>query len=163
LETGKKLGVDWDMVNIFGEFPTGVFPITWAFPMTWAFKLKHIDEAGILRSTVVGLIGRPELTCEADLGLTHDDGKYLIRQVQSRNRPRPSSSDDCKGATMRLLRPASCDQRSSAPADFVADKDSGIIRDVEVTPANEADVTIAPSIIPDEPGEVYRSWLKRRS
>ena len=31
----------------------------------------------------------------------------------------------------------------------------GIIRGVETTPANEADVNIAPSIIPDEPGEVY--------
>jgi hypothetical protein len=62
------------------------------FPMKWTFKLEHIDEAGILRLTVVGLIERPE-------------------------RPRPSSSDDCKDATMRLLRPASCDQRSSAPAD----------------------------------------------
>jgi hypothetical protein len=26
---------------------------------------------------------------------------------------------------------------------------------VETTPAHEADVNIAPSIIPDEPGEVY--------
>jgi hypothetical protein len=53
------------------------------FPMKWTLKLEHIDEAGILRSTVVGLIERPELTSEADLGLSHDDGKYLIRQVQS--------------------------------------------------------------------------------
>jgi transposase, IS5 family len=29
------------------------------------------------------------------------------------------------------------------------------IRTVETAPANEADVTIAPSIIPDAPGEVY--------
>jgi transposase, IS5 family len=40
-------------------------------------------------------------------------------------------------------------------AHIAADKDSGIIRDVEVTPANEADVNVAPSIIPDGPGEVY--------
>jgi transposase, IS5 family len=40
-------------------------------------------------------------------------------------------------------------------AHLAADKDSGIIREVETTPANEADVTIAPSIIPDAPGEVY--------
>ena len=38
--------------------------------MKWTLKLEHIDEVGILRSTVVGLIERPELTCEADLGLT---------------------------------------------------------------------------------------------
>jgi hypothetical protein len=40
-------------------------------------------------------------------------------------------------------------------AHLAAAKDSGIIRGVETTPANEADVNIAPSIIPDEPGEVY--------
>jgi transposase, IS5 family len=40
-------------------------------------------------------------------------------------------------------------------AHIAADKDSGIIRDVEVTPANEADVNAAPSLIPDGPGEVY--------
>jgi IS5 family transposase len=50
--------------------------------------------------------------------------------------------------------------KSRAPAHgykahIAADKDSGIIREVETTPANEADVNIAPSIIPDEPGEVY--------
>ncbi len=38
--------------------------------MKWTLKLEPIDEPGILRSTVVGLIERPELTCEADLGLT---------------------------------------------------------------------------------------------
>ena len=38
--------------------------------MKWTLKLEHIDEPGILRSTVVGLIERPEPTCEADLGLT---------------------------------------------------------------------------------------------
>ena len=40
-------------------------------------------------------------------------------------------------------------------AHIAADKDSGIIRAVETTPANEADVAIASSIVPDEPGEVY--------
>src|SRR5919198_3771249 len=33
--------------------------------------------------------------------------------------------------------------------------DTGIFREVETTPAHEADVNIAPSIIPNEPGEVY--------
>jgi IS5 family transposase len=50
--------------------------------------------------------------------------------------------------------------KSRAPAHgykahIAADKDTGIIRNVETTAANEADVSIAPSIIPDEPGEVY--------
>jgi transposase, IS5 family len=40
-------------------------------------------------------------------------------------------------------------------AHIAADKDTGLIRAVETTPAHEADVTIAPSIIPDAPGEVY--------
>jgi IS5 family transposase len=38
---------------------------------------------------------------------------------------------------------------------MAADKDTGIIRAVETTPANEPDVATAPSIIPEEPGEVY--------
>ncbi len=50
--------------------------------------------------------------------------------------------------------------RTRAPAHgykahIAADKDTGIIRNVETTAANEPDVNIAPSIIPDEPGEVY--------
>ena len=45
------------------------------FSMKWTLKVKRIDEAGNLHSTVVGFIERPELTSEADLGLTHDDGK----------------------------------------------------------------------------------------
>jgi transposase, IS5 family len=50
--------------------------------------------------------------------------------------------------------------RTRAPAHgykahIAADKDTGIIRDVETTAANEPDVAIAPSIIPDAPGEVY--------
>ncbi len=40
-------------------------------------------------------------------------------------------------------------------AHIAAGKDTGIIREVETAPANEADVNIAPSIIPDDPGEVY--------
>lgn len=45
--------------------------------------------------------------------------------------------------------------RPPAHGDFAhtaADKDTGIIRDVETTPASEADVSVAPSIIPDAPG-----------
>lgn len=50
--------------------------------------------------------------------------------------------------------------RTRAPAHgykahIAADKDSGLIRKAETTPANEADVSIAPLIIPDTPGEVY--------
>jgi hypothetical protein len=51
--------------------------------MKWTVKLERIDEAGNLHSTTVGYIERPEPTSEADLGLTHDDGKYLIRQIQA--------------------------------------------------------------------------------
>ena len=52
------------------------------------------------------------------------------------------------------------DYRERAPAHgykarIAADKDSGIVRAVETAPANEADVSIAPAIVPDEPGEVY--------
>ena len=43
--------------------------------MKWTVKLERIDEAGNLQSTIVGYVERPELTSEADLGLTHDDGK----------------------------------------------------------------------------------------
>jgi transposase, IS5 family len=50
--------------------------------------------------------------------------------------------------------------KSRAPAHgykahIAADKETGIILKVETTPANEPDVAIAPSIIPDRPGEVY--------
>jgi IS5 family transposase len=50
--------------------------------------------------------------------------------------------------------------KSRAPAHgykahIAADKDTGIIREVETTAANEADVNVAPAIIPDDPGEVY--------
>lgn len=40
-------------------------------------------------------------------------------------------------------------------AHVAADRDTGLIREVVVTPANEADVSVGPEIIPDEPGEVY--------
>jgi transposase, IS5 family len=40
-------------------------------------------------------------------------------------------------------------------AHIAADRDTGLIREVVVTPANEADVSVGPEIIPDEPGEVY--------
>jgi hypothetical protein len=39
------------------------------FPMKWQLKLERIDEAGILQSTVVGFIERPELTSEQISGL----------------------------------------------------------------------------------------------
>ena len=50
--------------------------------------------------------------------------------------------------------------RSRAPAHgykahIAADKDTGLISNVETTPANEADVSIAPALLPDAPGEVY--------
>jgi IS5 family transposase len=44
-------------------------------------------------------------------------------------------------------------------AHIAADKDTGIIRAVETTPANEPDVAIAPSIIPEE----ARRGLRRQS
>ena len=51
--------------------------------MKWTLKLERIDEAGNLHSTTVAYVERPELTSEADLGLTHDDGKYLLPRVQA--------------------------------------------------------------------------------
>lgn len=46
-------------------------------------KLERIDEAGNFHLATVGHIERPELTSESDLGLTHENGKFLIRQVQA--------------------------------------------------------------------------------
>jgi|GEM_PF-6911194 hypothetical protein len=46
--------------------------------MKWTLKIKQIDEGGNLHSAERDIIERPELTSEADLGLTHDDDKYLI-------------------------------------------------------------------------------------
>jgi IS5 family transposase len=43
-------------------------------------------------------------------------------------------------------------------AHIAAGKDTGIIREVEITPANEPDVNVAPSIIPDEPGEADKAY-----
>ncbi len=40
-------------------------------------------------------------------------------------------------------------------AHLAADKDTGLIRAGETTPAKAADVPVAPMILPDEPGEVY--------
>jgi hypothetical protein len=53
------------------------------FSMKWTVKLERIDEAGNSHSTTVGYVERPELTSEAELGLTHDDGKCLIRRIQA--------------------------------------------------------------------------------
>src|SRR5277367_2493864 len=50
--------------------------------MNWVVKLERIDEAGNLQSAIVGYVERPDLS-EADLGLTHDDGKHLIRRLQA--------------------------------------------------------------------------------
>ena len=51
--------------------------------MNWVVKLERIDDAGNLQSTIVGYVERPDLASEADLGLTHDEGKYLIRRLQA--------------------------------------------------------------------------------
>jgi hypothetical protein len=84
----------------------------------WRLKLEHIDEAGILQPTLVGFIERSELTSEADLGLTREDGKYLVRQ-SIRNRPRSSRPIDCKGATLPLRRSASCEDHRRRRIDTV--------------------------------------------
>src|SRR2546429_876332 len=47
-------------------------------------------------------------------------------------------------------------------AHIAADKDSGIIRKVATTAANEADVSVAPAIIPDAPGEGYADLARGR-
>ena len=59
-------------------------------------KLERIDEAGNLHSTTVSHFERPELTSEVDLGLSHDDGKFLIRRVQAE-----IAQDQAGEATMR--------------------------------------------------------------
>jgi hypothetical protein len=51
--------------------------------MNWTVKLERVDEAGNLQSTIVGYVERPDLTSEADLGLTHDDGKSLIQRLEA--------------------------------------------------------------------------------
>ena len=50
--------------------------------MNWTVKLERIDEAGNLHSMIIGYVERPDLMSEADLGLTHDDGKYLIQRLR---------------------------------------------------------------------------------
>ena len=72
------------------------------FSMKWTVKLERIDEAGNLHSTTVGYVERPELTSEADLGLTHDDGKYLIRRVQA------EIAQDQVRALISKVRPCPC-------------------------------------------------------
>jgi IS5 family transposase len=66
-------------------------------------------------------------------------------------------ADRCDGDRLEA---AWAKHKSRAPphgykAHISTDKETGIIRAVETTPANEADVALAPSIIPDEPGAVY--------
>ena len=51
--------------------------------MSWVVKLERIDDAGNLQSTIIGYVERPDLASEADLGLTHDEGKCLIRRLQA--------------------------------------------------------------------------------
>jgi IS5 family transposase len=73
-------------------------------------------------------------------------------RVLYQNESRPVSKGDKEAAWVRHRpRPPAHGYK----AHIAADKDSGIIRDVATTPANEPDVNIAPSIIPDQPGEVY--------
>jgi hypothetical protein len=60
------------------------------------------------------------------------------------------------GSASKGDKEAASGHRTRAPAHgykahIAAAKDSGIIRDIETTPANEPDVAIAPSIIPDKP------------
>ena len=70
--------------------------------MKWTVKLERVDEAGKLHSTTVGHIERPALTSEADLGLTHDDGKDLILQLQA------VIAQDQVRAFISKARPCSC-------------------------------------------------------
>jgi transposase, IS5 family len=58
-------------------------------------------------------------------------------------------------ATSRRAKHKSRPPAHGYKAHIAADKDTGIIHDVDTTAANEADVSIAPAIIPDAPGEVY--------
>ncbi len=70
--------------------------------MKWTVKLERVDEAGNFHSTTVGHVERPELRSEADLGLTHDDSKYLIRQLQA------EITHDQVGAFISKARLCSC-------------------------------------------------------
>jgi IS5 family transposase len=53
------------------------------------------------------------------------------------------------------VRPRTRAPAHGTKAPIAAAKDSGIIRKVATPSANEADVSVAPAIIPDAPGEVY--------
>jgi hypothetical protein len=70
--------------------------------MKWTLMLERIDEAGDFHSTTVAYVERTELTSEADLGLTHDDGKYLIRRVQA------EIAQDQVRALISQVRPCPC-------------------------------------------------------
>ncbi|MGB5083155.1 MAG: ISKra4 family transposase [Methylocystis silviterrae] len=70
--------------------------------MKWTVKLERIDEAGNFHSATVGHIERPELRSESDLGLTHDDGKFLIRRVQA------EIAQDQVRALIPKIRPCPC-------------------------------------------------------
>ena len=48
--------------------------------MNWMVKRERIDEAGNLQSTIVGYVERPDLTSEADLGVS---GILCARPVAS--------------------------------------------------------------------------------
>jgi hypothetical protein len=67
--------------------------------MKWTLKIERVDEAGILESQVFGHSERPALGSEADLGLTHDDGKYLIRQIVAHDQVQSfiSKTRPCRG------------------------------------------------------------------
>ena len=83
--------------------------------MKWTLKLERADEACNLHSTTVGHVERPELTSEADLGLAHEDGEYLIRQLQAEialDQPGLCSQSPTQGAGSRVrlasASPAAC-------------------------------------------------------
>ena len=70
--------------------------------MKWTVKLERIDEDGNSHLATVGYIERPELTSESDLGLTHYDGKILIRRVQA------EIAQDQVRALIAKVRPCPC-------------------------------------------------------
>lgn len=89
--------------------------------MKWTLKLERADEACNLHSTTVGHVERPELTSEADLGLAHEDGEYLIRQLQAEialDQPGLCSQSPTQGAGSRVrlasASPAACSPPPSA-------------------------------------------------
>jgi transposase, IS5 family len=66
------------------------------------------------------------------------------------HRDRPESDKEAAWAKHKRRAPA-----HGSKVHIGAGKDTAIIRAAATTPANEADVAMAPEIIPDEPGEVY--------